>query len=427
MIVKIFSRLIFVSYLFIFSCSTYASNAIDGIAAVVNQHIITFGALNKRVHMVQEQMQAQKVAEANSKEIRKDVLQRMIDEYVLLDAATKQGITVSDQELAQQINGIAAQNHMTVEQFKKEIAHQGYSFDDYKKEIKRQLIVDALQKKLIAPKVELSDAEIQNAPQNLKSSIIKNAQYQLQAVLVQPLQKNTNQALIEKTINEIKSKLSQGTDPETIAIVESSDSLRVRASDMGWKSQNQLPPPLANKLEMVKPGSILPAFQTPEGIYILKLVAKRAQETTHQSEEYQARHIMLRLDDFTSLTLAKEKLNQLRQEALEKGNFSQLAEQHSQDTNTISKGGDLGWVKEDAVPPAFAQALKKLKAGEMSQPIQINDTVELIQLLAKRKVNDTNDFIHNRVKQMLYQQKFSSEMQKLIEKLRKDAYIKVNI
>ncbi len=76
------------------------------------------------------------------------------------------------------------------------------------------------------------------------------------------------------------------------------------------------------------------------------------------------------------------------------------------------------------MPPAIEKILPTLKVGEVSQPIQTTNSVELIQLVAK-KCFERFEFIQNQARQVLFQQKFDEQMTSLLHQLRGSAYIKI--
>lgn len=61
--------------------------------------------------------------------------------------------------------------------------------------------------------------------------------------------------------------------------------------------------------------------------------------------------------------------------------FTAVAQKYSEDLVSGKKGGDLGWVKEDAIDPAFAEAVAKLKPGEYSGPVETKFGFHVIKLL----------------------------------------------
>jgi len=94
-------------------------------------------------------------------------------------------------------------------------------------------------------------------------------------------------------------------------------------------------------------------------------------------DEFQARHILVKDEKAAKSVLSR----------LKKGEkFEKLASTLSEDTGTKAKGGELGWVRTDAnLVPSFMDAMKKLKKGETSEPVQTEFGYHVIRVDDVRK------------------------------------------
>jgi peptidyl-prolyl cis-trans isomerase SurA len=83
-------------------------------------------------------------------------------------------------------------------------------------------------------------------------------------------------------------------------------------------------------------------------------------------------------DDATNEAEAQRKIKMLTDRLNSGADFAQLAIDYSEDMNTASTGGDLGFVPESAlnsqqVDPALKKAVLGMKAGQVSAPIEARD------------------------------------------------------
>lgn len=108
-----------------------------------------------------------------------------------------------------------------------------------------------------------------------------------------------------------------------------------------------------------------------------------------KGEEVELAHIMVVVPEQASAD--KVQVYQKRaQEALAKlkagAPFSQIAAGYS-DAQDALKGGELGWRPVDRLPPLFADALQKMKPGEVSELLRSPSGFHLIKLLDRRSKN----------------------------------------
>ncbi len=82
----------------------------------------------------------------------------------------------------------------------------------------------------------------------------------------------------------------------------------------------------------------------------------------NSSREFKARHILVKTEDDAKAIIID----------IEGGaDFSKLAKEKSTDTGSGAKGGDLGWFGQNDMVKPFADAVAKLKKGELAKtPIQ---------------------------------------------------------
>lgn len=94
--------------------------------------------------------------------------------------------------------------------------------------------------------------------------------------------------------------------------------------------------------------------------------------------EYQTRHILVLSEDEAKGAIAR----------LKKGeDFYKLAQMVSKDSSAV-RGGDLGWIRTDKMPPAFSEALTKLKPGKFTtSPVKTDYGWHVIQLDANRPIH----------------------------------------
>src|SRR5215510_13085466 len=120
-------------------------------------------------------------------------------------------------------------------------------------------------------------------------------------------------------------------------------------------------------------------------------------------------------DDATNEAEAVRKTKMLMDRLNSGADFAQLAMDYSEDMNTVSTGGDLGYVPESALnqsDPALKKMVLGMKPGQVSQPIVLKDSIRILKLVTResagqRGVSDPQvqqsirDTLRNRKEQLL--------------------------
>ena len=133
------------------------------------------------------------------------------------------------------------------------------------------------------------------------------------------------------------------------------------------------------------------------------------------SKEFNARHILVKKED-EAKAIIKE---------LEGGaDFEKLAKEKSTGPSG-SNGGSLGWFKAQTMVPAFANAVKSMKKGEISkEPVKTQFGYHIIKLEDSRDAKlPTMDSLKPQLKRVIAQQKMLAYM----KELKKTADIKITL
>ena len=93
--------------------------------------------------------------------LKKQILESLIIEELILQKAEKFGVRISDQELNDYMDQIAKKNNITLEEFINKVSSEG-SFQNFRRDLKNNLIIQRVQRGLVRPKVFISDQELEN-------------------------------------------------------------------------------------------------------------------------------------------------------------------------------------------------------------------------------------------------------------------------
>lgn len=260
--VLIFSSIIFVE----------AQGTIEAIVAIVNDDVITLSDYKSEQELLYQSLQSQMQGEEfedQYREMRKDLLDKMIIELLLSQEAEKKGINVNEQ-LKMMIENIKNENNIESDQeLIQGFTQQGVDFNVWKEEQRKMLLRQGVIYSEVGSSIVIDDSEIVNYYKQHPEQYTEPVEYTLQAVYV------SSEGKIEEEIqgrkDEIQGKLDAGEDFSTVASEYSEGPEKDSNGDLGTFKRGELAKNLEQAVEELKVDKLTPWLETPNGWYILKL------------------------------------------------------------------------------------------------------------------------------------------------------------
>lgn len=420
-------QMLFLGLFFPLWVAAQAPQLLDKVVAVVNDNVITTSELDHQMMLLRQQLAARKAPMPPDDVLRKQVLQHLIDEDIQLQLAKRNEITVEAAELDQAIERIATTNHITVPQLRSEVEKQGFTWTAFKENIKKEMIIHRIQQKAVDKDIAISAEQIDNFLKTNQVTQQEKQVFHLQNIVI-PLPENPTAEQYQRAKEKAKhllSLLNKGADFSAIPIAESSAGYELEGGDLGNRTLSQLPEIFAKKVVKMKVGEVAGPIKTENGYQLIKLVSLTGEDDHHEVIKTHVRHILIKADANLTAEEAKHQIDNIYQQIKSGKDFGVMAKQYSVDTASAIKQGDLGWVTADELVPQFAQAMDKLPLNQISQPVKSPFGWHLIQVLERKKTDDSEAYKRQQARQMLHQRKFNEAVQNWQHHLRADAYIKV--
>lgn len=407
------------------------SMPLDQVVAVVNENVITESQLRQQMNGAKQQLQMSHTPIPNPAALRRQLLNQLINTELQLQVAKSTGVTTSEADIDKAISDIAARNNIPAAKMRQELQKQGINMTQYRKDIGDQVTISQIQQRAVAGKINISEQEVNQLAATLAKRPTKNAQpadYRIQDILISlPATPSTEQVQQANTrAKKLLAKLHQGANFQLLAAEDSNGQQALQGGDLGWRKLSELPELFAQQVKTMKPGDITGPIRAPNGLHLLHLAAVRNQENlSHSITETQAKHILIKSDALSSAAAIKLRLESLRNDIVHGVSFDKIAKENSQDVNSALQGGAIGWVKPGMLDPKFEEVMNKLKPGEISQPFASSFGWHLVQVTARRKIDDTKNSVHEQARQIIFKRKAEAALQSWLDELRSQAYIKI--
>lgn len=404
--------------------ATPPRETVETIVAVVNDDVITRTELDDRLRAVKDQLRSRPSPLPPDSVLERQVLDRMILASLQLQLADRNGIRVDDDTLNRTIERIAQNNKLSLPEFRKILEKEGYDFASFREDIRREILISRIQQRQINDRIQVTEQEIDNFLATQRARGNTGAEYHLAHILIAVPDAASSERIqaARKRAEDVLAKLRAGADFQQTAIALSDGQQALKGGDLGWRKLGELPTLFVDPVSHMKAGAISGLIRSPSGFHIIKLLEQRNDER-HIVTQTHARHILIRTDELTDDAAAQAKLRELRQRIKDGADFAELAREFSADPANASSGGDMGWVNPGEMVPAFEAQMNKLASGQISPPFKTGFGWHIVQVLERRRHDNTDTFVRGQARNTIRQRKTEEELQSWLARLRDDAYI----
>tara|TARA_X000000368_G_scaffold240541_1_gene189953 strand:- start:2576 stop:3895 length:1320 start_codon:yes stop_codon:yes gene_type:complete len=414
---------------FVISTNIYSKiELIDRVVAVVDSGVIMESQLNTRVEEILFRLKSDKAELPPLNLLEEQVLDRLIIEEIQLQLAERAGVKISDSELNQTLSRVSAQNNLSLEDFRIKLEEDGTSYKAFRDTIRKELIIQRVQRGRVGSKVDISEQEIENFINSEEGKSQLAEQYNVQHILLSVKSGLTKVEIeaIENNANLLIKRLEDGESFEKLAASYSSAQEALEGGFLGWRTSAELPSLFAEVITELKVGDVALPVRSGAGFHILKLSDKRG-NTVKFLDQTLARHILVQPSEIRTENQARELINNIYERLSNGEDFKQLARQFSEDPGSKMDGGELGWSNPGDYDPAFETTLNATEIGKLSKPVKSSFGWHVIEVMDRRNEDVSQEEQKNRAYQIIYKRKFEQELQSTLIELRAEAYVDIKL
>ncbi|SGY99164.1 peptidylprolyl isomerase SurA [Moritella viscosa] len=400
---------------------------LDEVIAIVNEEVILASDVNTLTSSVTKRATKAGQTLPSQKILTQQALDKLIIDSLQLQMAKKMGMRISNAQLDDTLNNIAKSNNQTVEQLRQNVLADGGNFNDYKEELRVQLLTNEVQRMQMRRRITISDQDVDNLLAIINEQGQKNLQYRVSHIMLRVPNDADNATMeaLQTKITDIQTQLNAGKEFSNLALAVSAGPKALDGGDWGWMNINEMPTLFAEAVTNAKKGDIIGPIRSGAGLHIIKITDMRGVETV-LTKEVNARHILVKPSVILSDDKARSLLNgYLARIKSGDADFAELAKAYSDDTGSAVKGGELGWADPNIYVPVFKLALKDLKKGEISPAFRSSHGWHIVQLLDRRTQDTTDKANRQKAWQLLYNRRAAEESQAWLNELKQEAYIRI--
>lgn len=357
------------------SAQKYSNGLIDKTAAVVGNEMIMLSQIEEEVQMLRFQ------GLKSDRNARCEALENMMVAKLFLMQARLDSLTVNNDmvegSLNQRIDNVRMQLGGDAE-VEKYFGKSLYKLkQEWRKAFQDQSLTQQMQSEIAGKIPELTPYDVRLYADSLAEEDLPMVpvKYQLSQICIYPDREAANIAVKERLL-ALRERIINGEKFANLARLYSQDpgSAR-RGGELGMAPKSIFWPAFSDVAMALKPGVVSQIVETPDGFHLIEVLEKKG-------DMFNARHILLK-PEYTSEDRDKafHVLDSLRTELIDSAvTFDLAARFYSEDLPTKTNGGQMSdpytgssYFEIDQLKPQDYEAIKDLKEGEISKPIESLD------------------------------------------------------
>lgn len=382
-----------------------AAQLLGGVAAVVNDEVISLSDVGQRARLVLISLGVQPTAE-NLQQVLPRALEDLIDERLQLQKAKEFELEVSDEDINASLSDMARQNGTDIGSLIGSLAASGVSPETLKEQIRAEIAWRRIMSGRYGSRIRISELQIDSTLDRLKSDAGKT-KYQLAEIFLYA-PSDQDKAQVMEGANVIVQQLSQGARFEMAAQQYSNSPTAAVGGDLGWVSPNELDPQVQAVLAEVEPPALTTPIPVDDGIYIYAVRAK--QDGASGPRNFDLRQVMSPTNSKAALNAFK--LDGHSCDALE----AAVAEEADLDY------ANLGTVPEDVLTDQVAMAIRNVPEGGATDVIETPGGAAILYVCSREQAG-TQIPSRQQIEDRLFSQQIALQSQRELRDLKREATI----
>ena len=371
----------------------------ESVAAVVNDDIISTYDLAQRMRLLIATSGIQPTQDTLP-QFQQEALLSLVDESLQMQELRKVQkeqkvpIIATDDEIQDELAGMAKENNLKPEGFVAALQSQGIGKETLYSQLRAQISWQRWIQGRYGTRLRIGEDQIKATQARLVAAAAR-PQYEISEVFLDAGRLGGQDATL-KGAQQLVAQLQQGAPFAAVARQFSASATAAAGGDAGWISAGEMPPEVDAALEQLRPGQLSQPIPVKDGVYIVYLRDKRsgAGQTLVSLKQLA---VALPTDaPQADVDAAKAKLEAARGQI--KG-CDGLEAAAGKMQGVVA--GDLGEAEISDLLPEFAQAAKSLQPGQLSQPIRTKVGLHILAVCGKRSAGApeiTHEALENRLK-----------------------------
>ena len=395
---------------------------LDSVIAIVDEDIILASEVGERLEQIKASAEQRGITLPDEETVLQETLDRLILESIQLQLADRYGVRVPDAQLDQSMARIAAQNGMTLEQFRDALQQTGQSYAEMRAGLRDELAIQRVQQGSVMRDISITEKEIDNFMMTEEGIALTEPEYRVvQALLPIPRSDTAEQRTAkEDYVNGVLANILAGADfSEAVSVQEP---YTFQGGDLGWRKLSDIPSMFAGIIPSLKAGDT-GKVQSSSGLHLVHLAEARGLERL--IEQTNVRHILITPNEVLDDEAARNFVLGLKERIDNGEDFASLAQEHSDDIGSAQEGGELGWTNPGQMVPEFETAMANAEIGVVTEPVRSEFGWHILEVTGRRTEDFAEQVRRNQVANYLREAKYEEELDNWLRKIRDEAFVDI--
>jgi peptidyl-prolyl cis-trans isomerase SurA len=402
---------------------------VDRVVAVVGDTVLLYSDVQAELEQLQAQGRLPQVP-LQQEEVARQVMEEQISQLVLLSAAREAGITVSEEQVGEQVE---QQIRMVQQRFGSEaaftaaLAGSGLTREQYRQTLASQTRDEQTVQQFLAMRLRnrarpvIDERDIREFFDTQRATLPpRPTTVSFRQVVVAPRPSEAARQEAIARAEEVLEELRTGADFQVLARRFSDDvGSREHGGDLGWFRAGRMVPEFERAAFALRPGQTSGLVETEFGFHIIRVERARGAER-------QARHILIRPEiSDADLSVARARADSVATAVRDGTPIATLAARY----NTPDEMVTVTRMPLDRLPPDYARVLAGANVNEVIGPVQVEDAraprFAVMRLTERTEAGDyTLDDLREQIQTNLQQQLM---VEQLLRELREQVYVSIQM
>jgi peptidyl-prolyl cis-trans isomerase SurA len=402
---------------------------VDGVAAIVNEGVVLKSELKRQTELIAMRAEEAGMTLPPDDVLQEQVLERLIVEEIQMQRARRVGIQISDQQLNAAIAEIAQTANVKLDDMPAILAEQGIEYGEYRRDMRRQMILEQLRRIDVVQRISVSPREIEQCIDDLEDNAIVDSDYNLAHILISVPESATAEqfAEAETEADLVYSQLQDGVAFSELAVRYSDSQTGLEGGSLGWRKGDQLPTLFSSVVGDMQEGDFSQPIRAISGFHLVQVNGIRGVTQKSEIDQMNVRHILVTPNEIIDDETAKQRLEDALEQIKDGEDFGEIAKLLSDDPGSANDGGNTGWTSAGTFVPEFEEVANNAEIGAVSEPFRSRFGWHILEVTDRRVYDNTEDLKESNCVQRVRNGKLANESELWVRRIRDEAFVEERI